>query len=136
MPGRKFNARRAPAGQIHARVESTARFVIAKMAGKDIAKVNIGMIETAAMQNGIPPEALTAHLRELGALKPKTAAPAAIADPKVANVYRALAISVDGNLRRLTIGTVSKAAKDHNVPLPLLVQQLRANGATQLSANV
>ena len=67
MGGKKFNARRAPVGQVQARVGDISKTVIARMAASDIGRVNMGMVNAAAAKNGIPPALLTQHLRQLGA---------------------------------------------------------------------
>ena len=63
---RDFNAKRAPPGQVHNRVEGTCKFLIQR-AGGDISKVNIGMVNAAAQKSGIPTVLLVQRLQYLGA---------------------------------------------------------------------
>lgn len=66
MAGKKFDVRRAPAGQLDARPKNTCRGIIIG-AGGDIKKVNIGMVNAAAAKQGLPAYELAARLRSLGA---------------------------------------------------------------------
>lgn len=63
---RKFDARRAPSGQVKARVNSTCTSII-RTAGGNISKVNMNMVNAVATKKGLPPSDLVTRLRQLGA---------------------------------------------------------------------
>lgn len=67
MAGKKFNSRRAPAGQVKARVDSTCRAILARSAGGNIRNVTMTMVQNAAGKNGIPVEQIAQKLRGMGA---------------------------------------------------------------------
>ncbi len=64
---RKFNAKRAPASQVRARVDSTCRFVIGRSASGNIKNVTLEMAKTAAHKNKLPEADVIAKLRQMGA---------------------------------------------------------------------
>jgi len=64
--GGKFNIRKAPKGQINARVQHAVHLAIRK-AGGNITKVNEKMLRSAAAQNGVPLEMVAKHLEAIKA---------------------------------------------------------------------
>ena len=66
-PKKNFNAKRAPVGQLHVRIDKASRYIVSSIAHGDIKKVNIGMVREAAAHQNLPLEEIVEHLRKLGA---------------------------------------------------------------------
>ncbi|MFA4855306.1 MAG: hypothetical protein WC634_01805 [archaeon] len=64
---RRFDPKRAPAGQVKARVNSACRDLVRTVAGGDIKKVNMNMVTNAATRQGLSVSDLVGRLRSLGA---------------------------------------------------------------------
>ena len=67
MAGKKFNSRRAPAGQLKVRVGDTCKSVIRRNARGNIKRVTLQMARNAAGKAGLPAAEVIGKLRQMGA---------------------------------------------------------------------